>query len=268
MQDAINTVQSLVAAYALNIVIAIVIFAIGWWLAGIAGRLVKKAMTKADVDPGLVNFTGSVVNVGVIVFAGLAAFERLGVATTSIIAILGALGLAIGLALQGALSNFAAGVLMLIFRPIKVGDLVEIAGEFGTVEEIQIFNTVLATPENKTVIIPNGQVTGNNITNYSTKDLLRLDMVFGIGYGDDLLKAKAILEEIITTDERVVKEPAPTVAVLELGDSSVNFAVRPFVKPADYWDVHFDTTEAVKLRFDQEGISIPFPQQDVHMFQN
>ena len=170
MQDIISTAQSFIATYALNIVIAIVIFVVGWWLAGIIGRLVKRAMTKADIDPGLVNFTGSLVNAGIIVFAGLAAFERLGVATTSIIAILGALGLAIGLALQGALSNFAAGALMLIFRPIKVGDLVEVAGEFGTVEEIQIFNTIIATPDNKTVIIPNGQVTGNNITNYSTKD--------------------------------------------------------------------------------------------------
>jgi len=268
MQITMESIQPVIARYASNILFAILIFVIGWWIAGIAGRLVKKAMTKANVDPGLVNFTGSLVNVGIIVFAGLAAFERLGVATTSIIAVLGAMGLALGLALQGALANFAAGALMLIFRPIKVGDLVEVSGEFGTVEEIQIFNTVLATPDNKTVIIPNGQVTGGNITNYSTKGLLRLDMVFGIGYSDDLLKAKSILEEIITADERVAKEPAPTVAVTELADSSVNFAVRPFVKPADYWGVYFDTTEAVKLRFDEEGISIPFPQQDVHLFQN
>ncbi len=208
------------------------------------------------------------VNVGIIVFAGLAAFERVGVATTSIIAVLGAMGLALGLALQGALANFAAGALMLVFRPMKVGDLVEAAGVFGRVEEIQIFNTVILTPDNKTVIIPNGQVTGGNITNYSAKGLIRVDLIFGIGYTDDLLKAKQILEEIVKADERVASNPAPSVDVMELADSSVNFAVRPFVDPEVYWNVYFGLTEQVKMRFDKEGLSIPFPQRDIHVFQN
>ena len=155
----------------------------------------------------------------------------------------------------------------MLFKPYTLGDIVEIAGEFGTVEEIQIFNTIIITPENKTVIVPNAQVTSGNITNYSDKGFLRLDMVFGIGYDDDLLKAKGILEEIINGDQRVLDDPAPTIAVLELGDSSMNFAVRPYVKVENYWGVHFDVTEQVRLRFDQEGISTPFPQQDVHVLQ-
>ena len=169
--------------------------------------------------------------------------------------------------LQGSLANFAAGVLILLFKPYRVGDVVEISGALGKVKDIQIFNTVLESPDWKTVIVPNAQATGGNITNYTTKGRRRVDMVFGIGYDDDILKAKRLLEQILGEDERVLKEPAPTVAVLELADSSVNFAVRPFVDVDDYWPVLFDTTEKVKLLFDQEGISIPFPQRDVHIFQ-
>jgi small conductance mechanosensitive channel len=268
MANILPLLQSFIVTYGLNILGAIIIFVIGRWAAGLASRLLKKVLTKANVDESLVKFAGSLVYIGVLVFAALAALARLGIETTSFIAVLGASGLAVGLALQGALANFAAGVLILLFRPFKVGDLVEVAGVFGPVESIQIFTTVIITPDNKTVIIPNGQITSGNIVNYSAKGLLRLDMTFGIGYGDDLLKAKRILEELVTADERVAKEPAPTVAVMELADSSVNFVVRPFVKPADYWAVHFSMTEQVKLRFDQEGISIPFPQQDVHLFQN
>ncbi len=268
MANILPLLQSFIVTYGLNILGAIVIFIIGRWAAGLASRLIKRVLNKANVDESLVKFAGSLVYIGILIFAVLAAFERLGVETTSFIAVLGAAGLAVGLALQGALANFAAGVLILLFRPYKVGDLVEIAGVFGPVEEIQIFTTIVTTPDNKTVIIPNGQITSGNIVNYSAKGLLRLDMTFGIGYGDDLLKAKRILEELVTADERVAKDPAPNVAVMELADSSVNFVVRPFVKPEDYWGVHFTITEQVKLRFDQEGISIPFPQQDVHLFQN
>lgn len=264
----IETLQSFVVSYGLNIIGAILIFIIGRWVAGIASNLLKKAMTKADVEASLVNFTGSVAYVGILIFAVLAAVARLGIQTTSFIAVLGAAGLAIGLAMQGALANFAAGVLLLLFRPYKVGDLVEVAGVFGGVEEIQIFNTVLGTGDNKTVIIPNAQVTGGNIVNYSTKGLLRVDMTVGIGYDDDLLKAKSVLEEIVTAHEKVVKDPAPAVKVMELADNSVNFAVRPFVAPSDYWGVYFDLTEQVKLRFDQEGISFPFPQRDIHIVSN
>jgi small conductance mechanosensitive channel len=268
MTTIIETLQSFVVTYGLNIVGAILIIIIGRWAAGLASNLLQKALTKADVDASLVKFTGSLVYVGILIFAALAAVARLGIQTTSFIAVLGAAGLAVGLALQGALANFAAGVLLLLFRPYKVGDLVEVAGVFGRAEEIQIFTTVLGTGDNKTVIIPNGQVTSGNIVNYSTKGLLRLDMTVGIGYDDDLLKAKSVLEEIVTAHERVAKDPAPAVKVMELADNSVNFAVRPFVDPNDYWGVHFDITEQVKLRFDQEGISFPFPQRDIHVISN
>lgn len=267
MANIIETLQSLAVTYGLNLLWAIVIVIIGRWAAGLASRVLKKGLAKTDIDDSLVKFVGQLVYIGILVFAIIAAFERLGVETTSFIAILGAAGLAIGLALQGALGNFAAGVLILLFKPFKIGDKIEAAGQMGKVETIQIFNTILVTPDVRTVIIPNGQVTGGPIINYSTKGLIRIDMVFGIGYDDDLLKAKHILEELLNTHELVLKDPAPSVAVAELADSSVNFAVRPHVKIEDYWSVYFDLTEQVKLRFDKEGISIPYPQQDVHMFQ-
>jgi len=267
MANIINILQSLAVTYGFNLLWAIVIFIVGRWAAGLASRLAKRVLTKADIDKSLVKFVGQLIYFGILAFAIIAAFGRLGIETTSFIAVLGAAGLAVGLALQGALANFAAGVLILLFKPIKIGDLVEIAGQTGKVEEIQIFTTVLVTPDLRTIIIPNGHVTGGPITNYSAKGIRRIDMVFGIGYDDDLLKAKRILEELVNTHEQVVKEPAPTVTVTELADSSVNFAVLPHVKIDDYWGVYFDLTEKVKLRFDEEGISIPYPQQDVHMFQ-
>ncbi len=264
--ELLETIRVLALDYGLNILGAVVILIVGYWAAGWLARLIRKSMSKTKIDEALVRFLGNVVYYAVLVFAVLAALGRLGIQTTSFVALIGAAGLAIGLALEGALSNFAAGILLLLFRPFKVGDAVDIAGHFGKVEEILLFSTVLVTPENRTVTIPNSQVTGSPIVNYTKKGLLRLDMVFGIGYGDDLLKAKGVLEDILRADSRVVSDPPPTVAVLELGDSSVNFAVRPYVKPADYWLVHFDITEQVKLRFDAEGISIPFPQRDVHLF--
>ena len=257
--------QSLIVTFSLNLLWAIVILAAGWWLARLLTRFLRNSLTRASVDPSLIGFLGNLAYWAIIIFAMMAALARLGVQTTSIIAVIGAAGLAVGLALQGALSNFAAGVLILLFKPYKIGDYVEIAGAGGTVEEIQIFNTVLLTPDRKTVIVPNAQATGGNITNYTQEGTRRVDMVFGIGYEDDLLKAKALLEQVMAEDERVLPQPPPTVTVLELADSSVNFAVRPFVKGEDYWPLLFDTTEKVKLLFDQEGISIPFPQQDVHL---
>jgi small conductance mechanosensitive channel len=261
-----NYFQSLIVEYGLNIIWAIVIIVVGWWLAGILSKLLRKNMNRADIDPSVIGFAGNMVYWAILIFAILGALARVGVQTTSIIAVLGAASLAVGLALQGSLSNFAAGVLILLFRPYRIGDYVEIAGAAGTVKEIQIFNTVMETPDQKVVFVPNAQATGGNITNYTTKGTRRVDMVFGIGYDDDVLKAKSLLEQIITADERVFADPAPVVAVLELADSSVNFAVRPFVKVEDYWPVLFDTTEKVKLEFDKAGISIPFPQQDVHLF--
>lgn len=267
MNFSLENLQSLIISYGLNLLWALIILAIGWWLAGFLTRLLKRGLTRAEVAPGLTSFLGTLSYYTLLVFAILAALNRLGVQTTSIIAILGAAGLAVGLALQGALANFAAGVLILFLKPYRVGDMVEISGATGRVTEIQIFNTVLETFDLKTIIVPNAQATGDNIVNYTVKGTRRVDMVFGIGYDDDLLKAKALLEQVLAGDERVLEEPAPAVAVLELGDSSVNFAVRPYVKVEDYWNVMFDTTEKVKLLFDQEGISIPFPQRDVHLFQ-
>jgi small conductance mechanosensitive channel len=261
----ITTLESIIISFSINLFWAILILVIGWWLAGRIAGLVTKRMTAADVEPSLVGFAGSISYWAIILFTILSALARMGVQTTSIIAVLGAGSLAIGLALQGSLSNFAAGVLILLFRPYKIGDVVELAGALGTVEEIQIFNTILVTFDNKTIIVPNAQATGGNIINYTTRGTRRVDMVFGIGYTDDLVKAKQILHEIIAADDRVLSDPAPVIAVLELADSSVNLAVRPFVNVADYWGVLVDTTEKVKLRFDQEGISIPYPQQDVHI---
>jgi len=195
----------------------------------------------------------------------IAALERLGVQTTAAVAILGAAGLAIGFALQGSLGNFASGVMIIIFRPYRIGDLVKLAGEVGIVEEIEVFNTIVVTPDNRTIIIPNGQVAAAPIENLSAKGQLRIDLVFGIGYGDDIRKAKEIMTEVVGNDERIIKEQGVQIAVSELGDSSVNFVVRPWVLVADYWDVRFEITERIKLAFDENGISIPFPQTDVHL---
>ena len=193
--------------------------------------------------------------------------SMVGIATTSFVAVLGAAGLAIGLALQGSLSNFAGGVLILIFKPFKVGDLIEGGGHLGVVKEIQIFNTILTTADNRRVIIPNGVLSNNSLININVEPTRRVDFVFGIGYGDDIKKTKEILQRLADADSRVLKDPAPTIVLSELADSSVNFTVRLWVNTADYWGVYFDTHEAVKVAFDAEGISIPFPQQDVHMHQ-
>ncbi len=224
-------------------------------------------MTKGKVDPTLISFLGHMIYIALLTFVVLAALGQLGIQTTSFIAVIGAAGLAVGLALQGSLSNFAAGVLMIIFRPFKVGDLIEAAGVLGTVEEILIFTTQVKTPDNKTVIIPNSKLTSDNITNYTAKPERRLDMVFGVSYSDDIDKVKIVISDVLSQDDRILASPAPTIGLLEMGDSSINFAVRPWVRPADYWDVLFNINETMKKRFDDEGISIPFPQRDVHIFE-
>ncbi|MEN6307472.1 MAG: mechanosensitive ion channel domain-containing protein, partial [Anaerohalosphaeraceae bacterium] len=202
---------------------------------------------------------------GLLVFVAIAALSRLGVETTSLVAIIGAAGLAVGLALQGSLSNFAAGVLLIIFKPFRVGDFVEVAGAKGTVQEIQIFNTVLHSPDNVRIIVPNSQVTGANIINYTANDKRRVDLVIGISYDDDIAKAKQVITSVLLSDKRVIREPEPVVAVLGLGDSSVNIAVRPWVKADDYWPTYFDLTENIKVSLEQNGLSIPFPQRDIHI---
>jgi small conductance mechanosensitive channel len=248
-----------------NIVIAAAILFGGIWLAKRIKNYIATIMEKREIDALLASFTSNIAYVALVAFVVIAALGQLGIQTTSFVAIIGAAGLAIGLSLQSSLSNFASGVMIIAFRPFKVGDFIEAGGVAGVVEGIQIFSTLMRTGDNKAIIVPNSNITGGNITNYSAKDTRRIDMVFGIGYGDDIKKAKDILVKLLEDDERVLKDPEPVVAVSELADSSVNFVVRPWVNSADYWGVKFDYTEAVKLTFDKEGISIPYPQQDVHM---
>jgi small conductance mechanosensitive channel len=252
-------------AYGWQVVGAIAILLFGRIIVGFLTGIVRRLMLKAKIDETLTRFVTGLTKGLLMTFVFIAAVSALGVETTSLIAVLGAAGLAIGLALQASLSNFASGVMLIIFRPFKRGDYVEAGGVSGTVEEVAIFNTVLKTPDNRKVIVPNGDIVGGAITNYSAHETRRIDLVFGIGYDDDLRKAKATLERLVGEDSRILTDPAPTVAVSELADSSVNLACRPWVKSADYWDVRGDLIEKVKLTFDAEGISIPFPQQDVHM---
>ena len=258
-------IDTYVIPWGLNILFAILIFIIGKYLVGVITRLVKKLMEKAHVDKILVNFIGSIIKTVLLLFVVIAALDQLGVNTTSLIALIGAAGLAIGLALQGSLQNLASGVMLIVFRPFRDGDFVEAGGTMGVVEEIGIFTTKMRTGDNKEVIVPNGQIFGGIIINYSKRDTRRVDMVFGIGYGDDIRKAKGVIEGIISADERILKDPAPLIAVGELADSSVNFNVRPWVKSGDYWGVYFDLNEKIKMAFDENGISIPFPQMDVHL---
>lgn len=249
------------------LITAVVILVIGRWIAKAITRLARRALHRYEVDVTLERFVCSLVYAVLLTIVVIAAINQLGIQTTSLVAILGAAGLAVGLALQGSLSNFAAGVLIVLFRPYKAGDLIEAGGESGVVQEVQIFTTILNTPDNKRVVIPNSQIMAGSITNYTANELRRVDLTAGVGYGDDLDKVRAVLEDIVSRNERVLKDPPPKIAVVEMADSSVNFVVRPWVKTEDYWNVYFDLTEAIKKRFDEEGISIPFPQRDVHIYQ-
>ena len=251
----------------INIIVAVVIFVVGWWIARQLRVLIVKIMEKKNVDPLLISFTSNVAYIALVLFVIIAALGQLGIETTSFIAVIGAAGLAIGLSLQASLANFASGVMIIFFRPFKVGDFIEAAGVSGIVEGIQIFSTQMRTGDNKAIIVPNSGITGSNITNYSAKEQRRIDLVFGIGYDSDLKHAKQILQEIISGDKRILEDPAPVIAVSELADSSVNIIVRPWVKTEDYWDVCWNLVEAVKLRFDEEGITIPYPQRDIHLYQ-
>jgi small conductance mechanosensitive channel len=268
MEDMASRIYGLLTLYGLKFIAAVIVLIIGRWIAKALTNVVEKVMAKRDIDPTITSFVKSLTYIGLLIFVVLAALGQLGIQTTSFIAVIGAAGLAIGLALQGSLSNFAAGFLMIIFRPFKVGDYIEGGGVAGTVEAIQIFTTQLKTPDNKTVIVPNAKMMGDNITNYSTKGTRRVDMVFGIGYGDDINKARSILENLVAQDDRILDDPPVKIAVVELADSSVNFIVRPWVKSEHYWDVYFEMTENVKKHFDAEDISIPFPQRDVHVYRH
>jgi len=262
IQDIINTY---VIPWGINIIMALAIFVIGRWIAGMLLTVADKMLKKAGMDDMLISFVRSILNALLLLFIIIASLDQLGVDTTSFIALIGAAGLAVGLALQGSLQNFASGVLLIVFRPFKVGHFIEAAGVSGVVEEIGIFSTRMKTGDNREIIVPNGAIYGGTITNNSARDTRRIDMVFGIGYDDDIRKAKAIMQSILDADERVLKEPKPLIAVAELADSSVNFNVRPWVKAGDYWGVKFDVTEKIKLAFDDAGISIPYPQMDVHL---
>jgi small conductance mechanosensitive channel len=254
-----------VLPWIINIAFAVAIFIIGKMVIKVIIGLVGKILNRSKMDTMLIDFVLSISNAVLLLVVIVAALDRLGVDTTSLIAIVGAAGLAIGLSLQDSLKNFAAGVMLLLFKPFKEGDFVEAAGVSGIIENISIFTSLMRTVDNREIIVPNGSIYGGVIINYSARDTRRVDMVFGIGYEADLRQAKQLLSDIIAEDERVLKDPETVIAVSELADSSVNFIVRPWVKSEDYWGVLWDTTEKVKLRFDEAGISIPYPQMDVHL---
>ncbi|MGF1739021.1 small-conductance mechanosensitive channel MscS [Photobacterium satsumensis] len=257
--------QELLIQYGVNILSALLILFVGNIITKSIANGVAKMLRRKDMDEAVVEFLQSLVRYLLFVIVLIAALGRVGVQTASVVAVIGAAGLAIGLALQGSLSNFAAGVLIVAFRPFKSGDFVEIGGVSGSVESIQVFSTILNTPDNKMVVVPNSSVIGGPITNYSRHKTRRIDLVIGVSYDADLKHTKAVLTRVIEADARILKDPEPTIGVLALADSSVNFAVRPWVETADYWAVYFDLMQAIKEELDKENIGIPYPQMDVHL---
>ena len=267
MAGYMDTAVGMAMTYGPQLILAIVVLIVGLWIIKRVIRLMAAGMERSNTEPTLAKFLCNLSSVGLKALLLISVASMIGIETTSFIAVLGAAGLAVGLALQGSLSNFAGGVLVLMFRPYKVGDFIDAQGVMGTVHEIQIFNTILKTPDNKVIIVPNGAISNGIITNFSMESTRRVDFVFGIGYSDDIGKAKATIERLIKEDSRAMSDPAPQIVVSELADSSVNITTRVWVNAADYWGLFFDLTEKVKLTFDQEGISIPFPQRDVHVIQ-
>ena len=267
MEQFIAKATDWAAASGISLVTGIVTLVLGIWVARIIRGTVRKVLTARQAEPTLVKFIVNLLYTLLMVIVVTAALNQVGVQTTSLIAVVGAAGLAIGLALQSSLSNFASGVMILIFHPFRVGDFIDAGGVMGTVDEVGLFTTTLTTPDNKVIFSPNGQIMGGNITNFTRQETRRIDLVIGVGYGEDVRKAKEVLRDIVDREERILDDPAPVVAVLELADSSVNFAVRPWVRLENYWDVYFSLMETIKLRLDEEGIEIPFPQRDVHLHQ-
>ncbi|WP_194437542.1 small-conductance mechanosensitive channel MscS [Vibrio fluminensis] len=257
--------SDLLVQYGVNIISAVLILFIGNIVAKMVANSVAKMLDKKKMDKAVVEFIHGIVRYTLFVIVLIAALSRIGVQTASVVAVIGAAGLAIGLALQGSLSNFAAGVLIVGFRPFKSGDYVEVGGVAGSVEAIQIFQTVLKTPDNKMVVVPNSGVIGSPITNYSRHDTRRVDLTIGVSYSSDLKLTKKVIQEALEKDERILKDHDITIGVVALADSSVNFVVRPWCKTADYWDVYFDSNQAIKEALDANGIEIPFPQMDVHL---
>ncbi len=265
MEVDLQAIQALAINYGIKIITAILIFIIGKWLARKITKILAKVLEAQDVDVTLVKFLNNIIYYLLLTAVLVAVAGQLGINTASFLTIIGAAGLAIGLALKDSLANFSSGIMLILFRPFRVGDVVVVAGETGKVEEISVFNTILNTPDNQRKIIPNGAISNDTITNITANDTRRVDLVIGIGYDDDIKKAKETLEQIVEAEELVLKDPEPTIAVLELADSSVNLVVRPWVKTDDYWTVHFNLIEKIKLTFDEKNISFPYPQQDVHM---
>ncbi|MFT6828073.1 MAG: small conductance mechanosensitive channel [Roseivirga sp.] len=261
-----DLIQTYVVGYGLEVLGAIVTLIIGSWIIKRIVKLTQKTLLKREIDVILIPTLVGVVRVGLYAALLFAVIAQIGIETSGFLAVFGAAGLAIGLALQGSLSNFAGGILILTLKPFKVGDYVEIDGTGGSVNGVSIMTTVLKTPDNRTIFLPNGKVAGANITNFTTEPTRRWDKVFGIGYGDDFDKAKTIITKLIENDDRFLKDPTPFVRVGNLGDSSVDITVRAWVNTPDYWNVNWDMIENVKKEFDKQGISIPFPQRDVHLF--
>lgn len=266
MQGTIDKLYGYLIGYGLDLLAAIAIFVIGKWIGKVAARLIQDMLLKANVDATLAKFVKHLFYGTFMAFVIIAALSKVGVQTTSLVAIIGAAGLAVGLALQGSLSNFAAGVILVLFKPFKVGDAIEAGGAMGVVDEIQIFNTVINAPDNRRIIVPNSKITGDNITNFTDIEHRRVDLKFGISYSNDMRKAKDLLMRLVKSDPRILKFPEPVVAVSELADNSVNLVCRPWVKPADYWNVYFDLTEKGKQVLEDNGMVIPFPQHEVYLY--
>ncbi|HHG75192.1 MAG TPA: mechanosensitive ion channel [Persephonella sp.] len=265
MGETISVFYDYAVDYGIRLIGAVVVLIVGRFIAVKLTNLTRRFMESRKWDITLSKFLGDLVYVGLIILVVVAALGTLGVETSSFVAILGAVTLAVGFALKDQLSNFGAGALILMFRPFEVGHFIEAGGVSGVVEEIGIFNTKIKTGDNRLIYLPNSSIIGGSITNYSAKDTRRIDLVIGVSYGDDLQKVKQELWNILNNDERILKEPQPTVAVSELADSSVNLIVRPWVRSSDYWPTYFDLLEKIKTRFDEVGISIPYPQMDVHL---
>ncbi len=265
--DGMTLLETYLIPWGIKLVTALVIYIVGRWVSKLIVKAIRNLMNRAGTDLILINFVGSVVSALLLLVVLVATLDQVGLNTTSIVAVMGAAGLALGLALQDSLKNFAAGVMLIVFRPFKIGDYVEAAGVSGSVDEMEMFWTQLKTPDNKRVIVSNGDIIRSPITNYSANDTRRVDMVFGIGYDDDINLARNIMREVINAHPLILSEPKPLIALSELADSSVNFVVRPWVKTADYWTTKYEVTEQIKQRFDASGVSIPFPQMDVHVNQ-
>lgn len=258
--------QDLIVSYVIKFIVAILILIIGKIIANSVANLMGRGMTRKGVDGAVISFLSAIIKSVIFIAAILMALSQVGVQTTSFIAILGAAGLAIGLSLQGSLANMASGVLIITFRPFRAGEYVDAGGVSGTVNEVNIFQTILKTPDNKVVYVPNAQITGQPITNYSREDTRRVDLLIGVSYDADLHKTKEVLESVLKADERLLKEPAWNIQVHALNNSSVDFIVRPWVKATDYWPVYWDLMREIKIALDKNDIGIPYPQMDVHLF--